>query len=110
MIVVDRNVFKIIFVSNYYDVPLSGTCEFEGKRYKFKKRWIDPDDDYEEKYELIPLDKIQSIKQNISQWLFEVFVGSHWTYKDGIRDYSANLKPKWKMNFYYKVIRKIIKW
>lgn len=80
MIVIShRNLYDIlVFVEDYYDVPLKGTCNYKGKIAKFRRMSTKKDF-----YEITELSIFGRIGAKLNQWLFEICVGTHWSYKDG---------------------------
>lgn len=98
---VSSDLIKIVFVSSYYDHPLSGVCTFNGKTY-----WFDAE--YGE--ETVTLRRMRAFER-LQKWarrtLFGVCVGWHQHYKDGKRArYFGGRHPKWfwgaLANLYYK--------
>lgn len=90
-----------VWVSNHYDIHLSGLCKHNGKLCWFqtindmeynddKDEWIMPD------CQLYSLSWKEWIKLKWKQKRFEWMVGYHWTYphrKQGARFYIR--KPEW---------------
>ena len=104
MIVFDEDV-EIIFVSNYYDWPLSGVCRYNGVTYWFDR--TAGEDDWLEQFELTKLSALQRFNKWLRRTMFGVCVGFHWHYKDGKRaHYFKRRWPKWfwgmLSNLYYK--------
>jgi hypothetical protein len=92
---------KPLYVSNYWDHPLHGTCIHDGKLHEFNWEY---DDDY------VMISKL-SFKEKLKWWYkqkkFEICIGYHWTYVDGKKSsYYKRRKPEffWKFVFdlYYK--------
>lgn len=89
--ITDRSNLHILWVSNYYDLPLEGLCRHYGKICRFET-------DYETEvttiYSLEPIEKARWIFRKLA---FELCVGTHWTYKDGKhREQSyGSRRPKW---------------
>ena len=96
--------FKIdlVWVCNYYDIPLSGICHNNGKLCRFET-------DYDTlEVSIYSLTTSEKVKLKIRQKLFEWFVGYHWTYpyrKQGHRFYYRWPKWFWKLVFrvYYSI-------
>lgn len=88
---------EIIFVSNYYDHPLSGVCKYNGKTYWFEN-------EYQEDYMQIRLmDCGERLKKWYRRTLFGICVGFHWHYKDGKRArYFYTRRPKWLFRLLFK--------
>lgn len=73
---------NLVYVENYYDIPLSGLCTHKNQLVRFKV--VDSEEENLE-YEIIPLTWLQKMKALTQKKLFEICVGMHWTYKDGKR-------------------------
>lgn len=64
----------LVWVRDFYDMPLSGLCRYNGALCEFAG-------DYETKaYEIKPLAWWQKVRWLMRKRLFEVCVGTHWTY------------------------------
>lgn len=92
------------WISNHYDVHLSGTCMYNNRLCRFENKSSDQDDMYVDIYRL---NFIESMKWYWKQWIFEKCVGYHWTYpyrKVGVYFYYRKPKflYKWLFNLYYK--------
>ena len=90
------------FITNYYDLPLEGSCYYDGKLYHFKRSdEVDDDGWLTDNLNLYPLSRYQQLKWKVRQWLFEFFVGHHWSWyaKKG----NSKLKPAWLRYIYYKL-------
>jgi len=91
----------VVYVTNYYDIPLSGLCLWKGKLEKFEI------EDYEYgKYRVIHMNVFQRLKARFDKKMFEWFVGTHWSYDNGRRtNYYYTRSPEWLHNaafkFYY---------
>lgn len=86
----------IVFIDNYYDIPLLGLCKYKGHLAKFRKMSYETED----LYEIIELSCIGKIFAKLNQWLFEICVGTHWSYKNGkIKGEFKGFTPLTK--FYY---------
>ena len=81
----------VVYVTNYYDIPLTGLCLYKGKLEKFEI------DDFEEgKYRVIHLNPIQRLLARLDKKMFEIFVGTHWSYEEGRRtNYYYVRSPEW---------------
>lgn len=92
----------IVYVNSFYDIPLAGLCRYNGKIERFEV-------DYDTlKAEIFLLTPWQRFKALLNKKLFEICVGSHWTYKNGKRScYFYWRKPviihKMLHNLYYKL-------
>lgn len=90
----------IVFVTNYYDVPLSGTCIHDGKLCEFE---CSSEHDDPLMYAIYRLSFLQKIKAKFTQWKFEQCVGYHWSYHSGKKTtYFYIRKPKWLYTMLYK--------
>jgi hypothetical protein len=87
-----------VWISNHYDVHVSGLCKMGNTLFYFKTINID---DYfineeELKCEIFMLSFKEEIKWKLKKFFFEKMVGYHWTYpyrKQGVGFYYR--KPEW---------------
>ena len=91
----------IIWVSNYYDLALSGICCYNKKLCRFETNYETME------VSIYNLTIIEKIKWKKRQKLFEWCIGYHWTYpyrKQGHKFYYRWPKWFWKIIFklYYK--------
>lgn len=97
-----------VFITNYYDKPLSGFCLWNGELHRFEET----DESFEkDEYDVYPLTLREKIKARIKQKAFEICVGTHWSYGGSIRrSHFYWRRPKWlhKLLFdvYYKLTMK----
>jgi hypothetical protein len=99
--VLDREVIYR-FITNYYDLPLEGSCYYDGKLYHFKRSdEVDEDGWLTDNLNLYPLNRYQQFKWKLRQSLFESFVGEHWSWY--ARKRNSKLKPAWMRWVYYKL-------
>ena len=102
----------LVYVSDFWDHPLSGLCNYNNKIHYFNSIYIDE----ECYYNIYELNRFELIKKLYNKWLFEICVGKHWSYKDGhkIQNHYECKKPYWFWHtivfnlFYYKHTRKRI--
>lgn len=90
-----------VYVENHYDIHLSGLCRYDGKIHRF----LTNDDDFDDSHCIIlELSYIEKLKALWDKKLFEICVGTHWTYHEGKRmgDYYIR-KPAW-------LHKKLFKW
>lgn len=88
---------EIIFVSNYYDHPLSGVCSYQGKIYWFENEY------QEDMMQLRLLNRWERLKKWYFRTLFGICVGWHWHYKNGKRaNHFYTRKPKWLFALLFK--------
>lgn len=68
---------RIVWVANYYDGPLSGLCRVNGKLQRFE-RGLEG-----HRYRVYSLTPRQRALWVLQWRLFELFVGTHWSYPRG---------------------------
>lgn len=91
----------VVYVTNFYDIPLTGLCLWKGKLERFEV------EDYEYgTYRVIHINWLQRLKARFDKKMFEWFVGHHWSYDNGRRtNYYYVRSPQWLHNaafkFYY---------
>lgn len=100
---VNRDEFEIVFVTNYWDLPLDGLCKYKGELYKFKITWYD--EEPTERYVLEPLSIQEKLFEIFRKKMFEWMVGYHWTYINGKRNSTIQLKPRWLRWLYYNCVK-----
>lgn len=94
-----------VFISNFYDYPLSGTCLYNNKLHRFE---VEDDGEY---YNVYPLSLWEKVKAKVHQKAFELCVGYHWSWNGNKRSsFFYYRKPewfyRWLFNVYYKVTMK----
>lgn len=100
--ILDYQLMRFIWVNNFYDHPLEGTCWWQGRFCYFEA--VDYDSD---QYRVYYLTWQERWRWRFRQRMFELFVGTHWTYdKENRRTASfGTRKPRWFWNlmfrFYY---------
>lgn len=112
MIKVHWREMHFVFVSGFYDIPLSGTCIHDGKLCRFHIEVLEGDQYQETEYYIItPLTRWEAFKARFNQKMFEMCVGKHWSY-DGNRRRSHYYvrSPEWLHNllfraYYYVTMR-----
>lgn len=112
---------NIVWVTNFWDIPLAGLCRYKGRLCKFncvEQGYWEPieeegvdEDDWDDRwiesiYEVTSLTWREKIQWKIRQKKFEFFVGKHWSYKNGKRGAAFGTKRpkwfvKWAFNWYY---------
>jgi len=100
---IEYNNLNLIFVSDYYDIPLNGTCYYNNNICEFKtivgdwdgvkKEWLPS---YFEIYQLTWIGKIKWVW---TQWLFEFCVGYHYSHRNKL---IYIRKSKWLSDKLYK--------
>jgi len=96
---------KFRFVSDHYDIHLNGTCYYNGSLCEFMAE-LPPGHYNTTTVDIYKLSLVNKLKWIWRQWLFELCVGNHWSYKNGKRNGNFyNKKPKWLykilLNWYY---------
>lgn len=101
---------KFRFISNHYDVHRNGTCIHKGKLCEFKTilHFDDIIEDIVDMVDIYELNLIERSKWIYRQWLFELCVGKHWSYKNGKKQGEYHIRnPKWLYErlgkLYYKL-------
>lgn len=87
----------IVYVSNYYDHPLSGLCMYENELCKFDWQYS------EDEVIIIKMSYKEKLKALLSKKMFELCVGYHQTYVNNKKSswfYYRN--PKWFFKLLYK--------
>lgn len=91
-----------VFVSGFYDHPLTGTCLYQGKLCKFHIEALESgeESDY---YIITPMTLWERFKARFDQKMFELCVGTHWSY-DGNkrRSFYYVRSPAWLHNLLFK--------
>jgi hypothetical protein len=93
---------NFVWISNHYDIHISGLCEMGHTLFAFQT--INPHDDDNYRCEIYMLSFWEEIKWRMRKFFFEQMVGYHWTYpqrKNGANFYIRN--PKWLYKFLYKL-------
>lgn len=91
-----------VFITDYYDGPLAGTCMLDGQLHRFEG--IPYPEDNWEYYDVFPMTLFEKIKAKLNQYLFEICVGTHWSYDGNTRtSYYYIRRPEWLHRFTHKV-------
>jgi hypothetical protein len=77
---------EIIYVTDYYDIPLSGLCRYNNRIERFEYN------EENQEYHIIHLTRYQRIVELFRKKLFEICVGTH-------QSYVNNKKPSF---FYWR--------
>jgi hypothetical protein len=99
---------NFVFITNYYDGPLSGFCLWDNQLHRFEAT----DESYgDDEYDVYPLTLWEKIKAKTNQKAFEICVGTHWSYGGNKRkSHFYWRRPNWlhKLLFdvYYKLTMK----
>lgn len=101
------------FISDHYDVHLSGTCIYNDALHDFENdypSYNEEKDEYEDmSVRIYSLDFYTRLKRYWKQWLFEQYVGYHWTYpyrKNRSRPFKYR-NPKWFYTMLFKWFYKL---
>lgn len=102
--IVPYNNVKFKFIEDHYDIHLKGTCYYKNElcsfvtlSNSFKKNYNNP------LCEITFLSRKEKIRKIFKQKIFELFVGTHWTYKNGKRTPNfGERKPKFFWNFMFR--------
>lgn len=89
-----------IFVSNHYDIHLSGLCKYDGKLCYFETF---DDGESEPVCEIYSLSFFEKLKELCDKKMFEMCVGYNWTYpyrKTG--EMPFRMTP-WLFKLYYRL-------
>jgi hypothetical protein len=99
---------QFVFVSDHYDIHLSGTCQYKGQLCYFKTSDDAYDDENDGRTETVceiyQLSLLEKLSWRWQQKKFEWMVGYHWTYPQ--RDEGATFyyrKPIWFYKFLFKL-------
>lgn len=91
-----------VFVSNHYDMHLSGLCKFNNEFCRFQIVEFDINFDENPEYYIYKLTTKEKIKWLYRKTLFELCIGYHWTYP-----YRKNgLKPR-KPDWFWQIIHNL---
>lgn len=103
---------KFVWVSNHYDVHLSGLCKMGNTFFYFST--VNYYDLYEEDKELMcdvyMLSFWEDIKWRLKKFFFEQMVGYHWSYPKRKNNHFHYRKPEWlykRLFKLYYLIKKI---
>lgn len=101
---IPRKELDIVYVMNFYDLPLKGLCRYQGKIQLFET-------DYEtEETTITLLSTFTRLKLLWRKKLFEICIGNHWTYKNGKRTgYFYWRNPEWFHRILYNLYFRIKK-
>lgn len=90
-----------VFITNFYDRPLSGFCMHEGELHRFEETDESCEND---EYEVYKMTRWEKNRAWFSQKCFELCVGTHWSWGGGRRkDYFYWRRPKWLHKILFKV-------
>lgn len=86
------------FVSNHYDIHLHGTCIYKGDLCVFytHREYDDDMDDFIDTVSIYKLTFIEKLRWELKQYMFELCVGTHWSYINGKpKGEYRTREPKW---------------
>lgn len=96
MVVQKHSDFKMIWVTSFYDKPLAGICRVDGELRRFSAEHD------EQGYTTYPLTFFEKFKWMIKKWIFEICVGTHFSYdRKSLRVFHWR-RPKWLHTFLFK--------
>lgn len=85
-----------VFVSDYYDGPISGTCIHNNELHKFEAVYDSITEMHNEYYIIHPLTPWGKVKAKVRQWSFEICVGTHMSWNGNKRRSFYYIRsPKW---------------
>ena len=95
-----------VWVTNYYDHPISGTCIHEWELCRFE--WDPVYHEEDVVYNIYSLTPKEKAIWRIRQWLFEVCIGTHCTYEGPQRrEHYRRKEPRWFWDIVFKTYFKI---
>ena len=95
MVAHDREDFKMIWVTNFWDKPLAGLCRVNGELRRFSAEYD------EQGYTTYPLTSFEKVKWIIRKWIFELCVGTHFSYDRKSSESFRWRRPKWLHKFLF---------
>lgn len=96
-----------VWISNHYDVHLSGLCKMGNTLFWFKTKI---EGDYENvECEIYMLSFWEEVKLRTRKFFFEQMVGYHWTYPNRKNKGFYYRKPQWLSKLLFKLYYKIRK-
>ena len=90
-----------VWVSNHYDVHISGLCKLGFSLFYFKS--INHDSDEELMCEIWMLSFIEEIRWKLKKFFFEQMVGYHWSYPKRKNSHFHYRKPEWLYKLLFKL-------
>lgn len=90
---------RIVWVASFHDGPLLGICRVKGQLQRFER------DVTASRYRVYRLTPWQRVLWVLQWRLFEVFVGTHWTYPRGrAKGWRPTLYRRAMLRIYYRWI------
>ena len=110
--------FTFYWVTNHYDVHLTGGCYFEGSLCFFSLSndpWegtLDEEENFTPNeppmYSIYSMTAGEKLNLLTHRFLFRLLVGNNYSYdKKGNRE-KRDLRPQWMWKLYYNVIKKLL--
>ncbi len=106
------NEINFVWVSNHYDVHISGLCKMGNTLFYFKTINYESyfENDKELMCEVYMLSTTEEIKWKLRKFFFEQMVGYHWSYPKRKNNHFHYRKPEWlykRLFWLYYVIKKL---
>lgn len=107
MLLIPYKKVNFLWITNHYDVHLSGLCVINNKICLFNTI-VDYDTGEYDSYDdlmckITQLTFLEKLKFLFEKWLFELCVGTHWTYPDRL----LGSRPKDSNSILYKVYNRV---
>jgi hypothetical protein len=91
---IPKKQMSFVWVSDHWDVHLSGLCRHDGALCRFERD--NPEDDGEVLYSIYHLTTAEKLRWLYRKWKFEICVGYHWTYPNRANgEMFHRRKPTW---------------
>lgn len=99
------NEIDFVWISNHYDVHISGLCKMGYTLFYFKTiNYIDLyDRDEELMCDVYMLSFMEEIKWKLKKFFFERMVGYHWSYPKRKNNHFHYRKPQWLYKLLFKL-------
>jgi hypothetical protein len=94
------------FITNHYDVHFHGTCIYKGDLCAFytHREYSDESDEIIEIVSIYKLTFIEKLRWELKQMLFEICIGTHWSYVNGTpKGKYHERNPKWLYTLLFKI-------
>ena len=105
---IDHAKVKFLWVSDHYDQHLKGLCKYEESTCVFQCEY------QEDKVKIFKLSEDEERDWLTKKYLFEVFVGYHWSYPERTEGakYNSGDTPSWLRkrltDMYFKTIKDLL--
>lgn len=91
-----------VWISNHYDIHMSGLCKMGNTLFWFKT--INPEDDDEQlKCDIFMLSFWEEMRLRARKFFFEQMVGYHWSYPKRKNSHFHYRKPQWLYKILFKL-------